>query len=337
CSISDETIDRRLVWLRILELCFIADQEQVVAGRASLEPIIVAGWEMSRPIFHQMSVEGSERDYLRRAALLLAAFDSEKLPELVSRDLLLSESQEDQISGLMALRNHRFGWTAGNQELRLEVLAAMSQMVGGEGLPFFHAWLERETLATLTEEEQKHYAARKAALTSPESLPPVRPTIKKWKLDDLTSVVESAENGDAKSGSKLFRDALCTRCHRKGGRGPAIGPDLTFVSRRFSRKDILDSIINPSKSVAENYRNDTIETVDGRVLTGRPILGGDFRSETIRLATDPLQPEKIVEIDKKSIESHHQSDVSPMPQGLLDSFTADEIADILAFLTRGHE
>ena len=73
-------------------------------------------------------------------------------------------------------------------------------------------------------------------------------------------------------------------------------------------------------------------TVDGRVIVGRVVTGGDYRSTSLRLATDPLRPAQLTEIAKSEIETHRPSPESPMPAGLLDSFSADEIRDLLAYL-----
>jgi len=62
---------------------------------------------------------------------------------------------------------------------------------------------------------------------------------------------------------------------------------------------------------------------------------GDFRAEKLRLNVDPLRPGQLVEIDKKEVQEQRLDRTSPMPQGLLDGFTREEIADLLAFLEDG--
>jgi putative heme-binding domain-containing protein len=84
--------------------------------------------------------------------------------------------------------------------------------------------------------------------------------------------------------------------------------------------------------VDEKYRTEQIVTSDGRVLIGRIISGGDYRSTRLRLVTDPLRPGEVTEIDKSDVESHQASPQSPMPAGLLDTLTPAEIADLLAYL-----
>ncbi len=69
---------------------------------------------------------------------------------------------------------------------------------------------------------------------------------------------------------------------------------------------------------------------EGQTHTGRIIPEGDYRSEKIRLSLDPLDASKVVEIDQ-----HNSSPVSPMPSGLLDTLTLDEVRDLLAYLESG--
>jgi putative heme-binding domain-containing protein len=166
-----------------------------------------------------------------------------------------------------------------------------------------------------------------------EPLPPPRPLVKRWTPADLETLLNAS--GDAKRGAAVFRDALCARCHRAGARGPAVGPDLTHVAGRFSRRDLLESILSPSKVVADNYRSVQIITTDGRQIVGRVVMEGDFRSEKLRLATEPLRPSAVIELSKRDIDQVRETETSPMPQGLLDSFTQEEILNLLAFLERG--
>jgi putative heme-binding domain-containing protein len=162
---------------------------------------------------------------------------------------------------------------------------------------------------------------------------PERPAVKAWTIDDFTEQLADAKlAGDARRGQTVFREALCIRCHRVGLRGPAVGPDLTHVAGRFSRRDMLESILAPNRVVAENYRNVQVQLLDGRVLSGRVLSEGDFRSEKLRLSPDPLRPAHVVEIDKREIDRYQLAETSPMPAGLLDRFTAAEILDLLAYL-----
>ena len=94
----------------------------------------------------------------------------------------------------------------------------------------------------------------------------------------------------------------------------------------------MESILTPSRSVAENFQLDSILTQSGEIHTGRILIEGDYRSQKVRIQTDPLKSDSVVEIDKSEIEEHKQLDRSPMPDGLLDVFSRDEIRDLVAYL-----
>ena len=89
--------------------------------------------------------------------------------------------------------------------------------------------------------------------------------------------------------------------------------------------------------VAEAYRNVNVTTKQGKTYAGRVALDGDYRLEVLRLATDPFAPEKYVELAKNDIASYSESTVSPMPEGLLNTLTKDEILDLLAYLEAGSD
>jgi putative heme-binding domain-containing protein len=106
-----------------------------------------------------------------------------------------------------------------------------------------------------------------------------------------------------------------------------IGPDLTAVSSRFGRADLLDHILNPTKAVDEKYRLAVITLTDGTEVSGTVEREGDV------LIIQPIEPDlDPVEIPSTRIRSRTWSDVSPMPAGLLDAFRKEQVYDLLAFL-----
>ncbi|MBI3856942.1 MAG: hypothetical protein HY293_14740, partial [Planctomycetes bacterium] len=116
-----------------------------------------------------------------------------------------------------------------------------------------------------------------------------------------------------------------------GSEGGSVGNELTAVSTRFARKDIVESIIEPSKVISEQVANTLILTTSGKILDGRIL---EENAQRIVLQPNPLQPEKI-EIKKSDIEKRALSKVSPMPAKLVDTFTKEEILDLLAYLESG--
>ena len=287
----------------------------------------------------QVSPLGTQTNLKRKLARLLVRLDARTAVETTARLLLGSPSQEDRLQALLLLRNRSHGWTPQRRREYFAALAEMPRFRSGEGMPKFLEHLRQESLATLSPKERVTFTKLldSAGEESLESLPPPRPVVKKWTINDFADLLADSQGGDSARGATVFREAQCVRCHRVGARGPAVGPDLTHVARRFGRREMLQAILEPSKVVAEHYRSVQVTTKDGRVVVGRVLIEGDYRSETLRIAADPQRPAAVVEIHKRDLEEYRLSDVSPMPAGLVDGFGRQEIFDLLAYLEQGEE
>jgi putative heme-binding domain-containing protein len=107
------------------------------------------------------------------------------------------------------------------------------------------------------------------------------------------------------------------------------GPDLTSAGRRYSAHDLLDQVINPSKVINEQFSAISVVTSDGKVYNGVVVnLNGD----RMTLNTDLTDPNQRVNIDRKEIEELAVSKTSPMPAGLFNRMTKDEVLDLIAYL-----
>jgi putative heme-binding domain-containing protein len=268
---------------------------------------------------------------------VLARLRSEILVPEVMDWLPRVTDQSLRLHGLFVLRDAKAGWTPELRQNYFTALGGMREFQGGEGLPTFIHRIEEDALTALDPEIRPKFAEQLKHSGSEESeLTPSRPFVQAWKLEDIDeSLEDAARPHDFERGKKLFREALCIRCHRMGFEGAAVGPDLTSLGRRFSRRDMLESILNPSKVVAEQYRLAKIQTKDGRTFSGQIIPSRDYRSPQLQLATKPLEPYTITEVPKAEIESCEISETSVMPSNLLNSFTKEEILDLLAWLEAG--
>lgn len=161
---------------------------------------------------------------------------------------------------------------------------------------------------------------------------PPRPFVKKHTLDDLAPKVEKAMASggrDFDKGRKLFAAANCFACHRYDQEGGATGPDLTGVSGRFSPKDLLESVLDPSKEVSDQYQAVDIDTLDGKKVSGRIV---NLNGEDIRVMVNMLDPNGMVSVRQSNVDRISPSKVSMMPAGLLDTLTDDEAIDLMAYL-----
>jgi len=132
-------------------------------------------------------------------------------------------------------------------------------------------------------------------------------------------------------GRLAYEAAQCGACHRFGDDGGSVGPDLTAISSRFSTTDILDSIIHPSKILSEQYVYEKINTKDDEQYVGR-IVGET--EESLEILQNPYSAVRT-SIKISDIQSRENSTLSPMPEGLIQVLTKDEILDLLAYLESG--
>lgn len=133
--------------------------------------------------------------------------------------------------------------------------------------------------------------------------------------------------GTAEAGRPMF-DKQCATCHRFGAIGKDVGPDLTTIASRFKKKDLLESILWPSKIISDQYQSEMFELKDGSVVTG-VLVRENAIAAFVRTAESPDRP---VQVPKGKIANRATSPVSLMPEGLLDGYTQEEIANLLAFV-----
>lgn len=163
----------------------------------------------------------------------------------------------------------------------------------------------------------------------PEAEMPTQPDAK-YTFDALYSYLnsEEAEKATATRGADVYVKAQCAKCHRFGDKGESMGPDLTTMANRFTKREMLESIYYPSLVVSSQYAAKTILTTDGKTYNGIVAPGGG--GETVVL-TD--KGERIA-LPAASIEAIKPSKISAMPAGLLETLTPEEIADLLAYLQK---
>jgi putative heme-binding domain-containing protein len=138
-----------------------------------------------------------------------------------------------------------------------------------------------------------------------------------------------AKMGDPERGRKLFFDAekvQCSKCHRVADQGERVGPELTGLGDRFSRIHIVESILEPSRTVATGYQTVAVILRDGRVLTGIKI------SETEKTLTLADNQGKKHELAKVDIEEQKTQPQSTMPDGLVKQLTIDQFVDLIGYL-----
>jgi uncharacterized repeat protein (TIGR03806 family) len=150
-----------------------------------------------------------------------------------------------------------------------------------------------------------------------------------WTMEDLLPSLEKIKGGRSfDSGRAAFRQAGCSQCHRFAGEGGSVGPDLKGVGRHLSPRDLLESIILPSKVIVEGYATTEIETKSGEIINGRV----EREDERVLLIRPPSATEEGVSLRKTDIRRRVLSSTSNMPGGMLSTLSESQILDLLAYM-----
>ena len=148
--------------------------------------------------------------------------------------------------------------------------------------------------------------------------------------DLIKDISVFSSNRPDEDGVRALTAGSCLKCHKIGTLGGQIGPDLTNIAKRFNATQILESIIEPSKVVDPKYSYSVYVLTDGTSVSGRPV---GISSKTLKLEVNPLTQETI-EVNRDDIDETFSGKTSPMPSGLLDTLTKEEIKDLIAYLIR---
>jgi putative heme-binding domain-containing protein len=145
-------------------------------------------------------------------------------------------------------------------------------------------------------------------------------------LDEVVTNPKLAE-APAADGRAVF-EKVCATCHKFGTLGKQVGPDLSTLAAKQSRKDVLESILWPSRAIAEEFQTVMIEKRDGSIVAGMV-----QREDTVRVVVVAATAlDAPVTVPKSQIKVRQKSATSLMPEDLLNEFTLPQVASLVAFL-----
>lgn len=149
---------------------------------------------------------------------------------------------------------------------------------------------------------------------------------KKRQLAPLADKV--ASTGTAKAGQAVFESGrgTCIACHQIGDKGRNIGPNLSHIGAIRTERDLLESILFPSNTLARDYEAHIFELSSGETITGV------IRSHTAEglLVADIAGQEKNIPHDR--LVSDTQLTTSLMPLGLDQTLPEQDLLDLVAWL-----
>ena len=325
-STLDPTGWRQMEKLTFLRLCELGYSEQVGGPATQNIARHAHGW-----------IGAASSPVTRECLRVLARIDDANGVEQALLLLTDSRTQEDRLHYLEMLGRFRSGWETESRISYFKSLAVARDTSRGDRFmpPFFES-IQKEALASAPEESREELAALLAPKAPAETEPAAtRAFVQNWTLVDFPkSVLNEAGSVSTEEGLALFRAGQCHLCHTFGSEGYPVGPDLATVGSRFSPRDLLQSILEPSAVVSEVYRNITVEKTDGSVIIGR-LLRDDFRQSTLYLSTNPFTPTEMTTVSKDEIVTISESEISPMPPGLLSGLQRDEVISLLKWLLAG--
>lgn len=258
-------------------------------------------------------------------------------------------SQEQQIHYVEQLRHVRHGWTPDTRRRYFawwlqprdhlprpgSLLHAFHDAgrvyVDGASLNRHLEEFRRDAIAALDPAERERMADLiSRPIAGAVQVPPEpRTFVRAWTMADLLPHLDEVHAGrDFESGRRAFIDTECYACHRLGSVGRDIGPELSGAGARYSPRDLLESLIDPSKVISDQYRNIRVFLTDGEEVSGRLVRED---ADVLVLETEPLNRIEQA-VPRADVEEILPSDISAMPEGLLNVLTRDEILDLLAFL-----
>jgi len=347
------TVDQRLGALRALQLTLIRQgkpeaqttdrltrvlgelypTEHDMINRELCDVLVFLGDSGVVPKTLQLMAVARESEGVEAASAQLLARNEQYARGV--QDTLQGRPNRQQMALAWSLRAATNGWTP---ELRRQYFAWFPTTKQWRGGNSFHGFIEnarKEALALVPESERDALDALSTKVEAPATLtftPPVGPG-RPYTVDDIMKFAEGNLAGrNFASGQNLYEATACSACHRFNGEGGGLGPDLTGSGNRYSLRDLLENLIEPSKVVSDQYESTQIELLDGGLLVGRVMKE---ENGLLSVAMNPLSPSELIEVPTQNVATRKPYPISMMPPGLLNRLNEEEVLDLLAYLQSG--
>ncbi|MDB4385129.1 c-type cytochrome [Opitutaceae bacterium] len=330
---SPSPSDRKLA---LAELDDLFPQEDAYVNRLLVEllvyldsPTVVA---KTVPLLKIAEPSGQAAEELGGAALIAR---NDRYAAAVKK---AAESRPDrqQIAYAYALRHADAGWTP---ELRHEFFSWFTtthEWQGGASFPGFMANIRKDALDLVTDKDEQILLAdlsKKPVHSFVAGAQTPKGPGKIYTVDEaMKSFQQPLKNRKFRRGKDMFAATACIVCHRFNYDGGGIGPDLTGAGSRYTIRDLLESIIEPSKVVSDIYEAERFETENGNVMIGQ-IVGEE--DGFYQVMVNPFAPDQTRRLNPDDIVSRTTHDQSLMPPGLLNSLNGNELRDLIAYVISG--
>jgi len=162
-----------------------------------------------------------------------------------------------------------------------------------------------------------------------ERMPTTEVFVRNWKLEDLVDDLPAVEQGRSfEKGRDAFQATGCRQCHRLQEEGGTVGPNLTGIYQRLTPQKLLESILEPSKEVSDQYATYQFVCHTGLIITGQVEREDDERI-IVRTGTGLGD---VLELAVDDVDDRIKSPISNMPAETLNFLERDQILDLLAYI-----
>ncbi|MDP4285100.1 MAG: c-type cytochrome [Bacteroidota bacterium] len=311
--------------------------------------------ELNRMLCKILAFVGDPQEVSKTMALIEVAKDDTSYQKTAtqSSDLILRNPQygmdvanmlankppEQQIYLAIVLSEVKNGWTPEMREKYFKIFYTFLSKKGGNSYIGYINSARKMALANVPKDQFAHYDSISGSALlnergnhlSDNTIRPKGPG-RDWTVEEALPLVQNLSGRDFAQGEGMFKASLCSSCHNMRGEGGSIGPDLTQLGTRFSAKDILESIIEPSKVISDQYAATKFFLKDGSSAMGRLIKEDN---DNYYISQNPFAPQTLREIPKKDVTSSKLSDVSIMLPGMINRLNPEELKDLMAYLMSG--
>ncbi len=270
---------------------------------------------------------------VRAMRLLLDASDKSDLEDaLKSRD---PKVVRDTIAALASVGDPRSGhflWpivddTKRDLEVRRQAIGAIGQSRRGAAEVLDRAEHGHLDASLREAASASVYASPSEAIrTRAAKVFPLPPAVDARPLPPVRQLVR--RRGDVRKGEIVFATVgTCAKCHVVNGQGRDVGPNLSEIGAKLSRPAMYESILFPSAAISHNFAAYTIVLTNGNVVTG--ILVSRTADSIAVKGNDAItRTYKMSEVDEVKEQS-----VSLMPADLQKAMTADDLVNVVEYLT----
>ncbi len=344
------TKDERLALLRAYSLCLIRLTEPTPAEVAAIvqkfDPFYPANdeaidTELCRLLTHldAPSVVGKTIALMKVTQTKTLAYNAEMLSRHEYGAPILkamaNTPNSQNIHYAYCLRRVQNGWSLASRKFYFAWLKDTLEKSGGQSFDGYIRAIREDAIEHLPTKDAASVAWLLGEIAPLDlgKLPSAKGPPVSWTTDSVSALFKSELTArDFANGKQMFSAGKCVACHRFQGTGGRSGPDLGSVAKRFSVRDIVTSICEPSQTIAEQYQASLVTLKDGSVVYGRIIYRND---QEIAVATNPFDFSALAKTPTDKVAKVELSPQSMMPEGLLYTMNAEEVRDLVAYLLAG--